>query len=463
MALGVRDAQVAARLVAIAVAELVLTSWMELTLPRASAAPPPDSPPASPELRRAAQERAQRHLPRSAGTGYVLAVGQAVGPFEGVGLAWGGGLRFGWTPGGAHVENDAWIWRPGLDLELTAARNGTSRGLGTVDVSIWSAALRVSFRLARGRSWFDAGGGRTGRCGPARRDAGRCHHDTRGDAGGDMGRTDRLRRRRAASLASGGRRRRRGGNRPAAGFGRGRRRPVHLRRGPLAIRNAGDRLGGMKAVVRASLAVVVAGGIAGGVAGGLACSGSSAKILERLDGGTPPSSNLRVDVFLVRSVSSCAVGPACASPDREQCFYVTDRSGARVQFDAAAPFRAARRSGDDGWIRTASAVLPPGPGRRRRGGGGRGYPRPADPRFPGQRRRHQPRHPDARSAGDRSRLLILQLRAFPGARRAGRGRAADGDPRDRFRLSRSPDPGIPIRGCLPGSIPAREPTGSPRA
>src|SRR5262245_23967620 len=167
MALGERDAQVAARLVAIAVAELVLTSWMELAMPRASSTPPPsDSPPASPELRRAAQERAERHLPRSAGSGYVLAVGQALGPFDGVGVAWGGGLRFGWTPGGASVDDDAWVRRPGVDLELTAARNETSRGLGTVDVSMWSAALRVSFRFARGRSWIDAGAG--GRAGVAR-------------------------------------------------------------------------------------------------------------------------------------------------------------------------------------------------------------------------------------------------------------------------------------------------------
>jgi hypothetical protein len=166
MTLGERDAQVGARLVAIAVAELVLTSWMELTLPRASAAPRTDGPPAAPELRRAAQERAQRHFPRSGGTGYVLAVGQAVGPFEGVGVAWGGGLRFGWTLGGARVEDDVSIWRPGFDLELTTARNEAGRGLGTVDVSIWSAALRVSVRLARGRSWFDAGAG--GRLGVAR-------------------------------------------------------------------------------------------------------------------------------------------------------------------------------------------------------------------------------------------------------------------------------------------------------
>jgi hypothetical protein len=166
MTLGDRDAQVGARLVAIAVAELVLTSWMELTLPRASAATPADGGPASPELRQAAQERAQRHFPRAAGTGYVLAVGQALGPFDGVGIAWGGGLRFGWTPGGARVDDDVSRWRPAFDLELTAARNETSRGLGTVDVSMWSAALRVSLRLARGRSWADVGAG--GRAGVAR-------------------------------------------------------------------------------------------------------------------------------------------------------------------------------------------------------------------------------------------------------------------------------------------------------
>jgi len=166
MTLAGRDAQVGARLIAIAVAELVLTSWMELTLPGASAAPPVQGAPAAPELRRAAQDRAQRHFPRPAGTGYVLAVGQALGPFDGVGVAWGGGLRFGWTPGSARVDDDVASWRPGFDLELTAARNDTSRGLGTVDVSLWSAAVRVSLRHARGRAWFDVGAG--GRAGVAR-------------------------------------------------------------------------------------------------------------------------------------------------------------------------------------------------------------------------------------------------------------------------------------------------------
>ncbi len=80
----------------------------------------------------------------------------------------------------------------------------------------------------------------------------------------------------------------------------------------------------------------VAAGLAIAFAGGLACTGSSAKILERLDGATSPGSTLRVDVFLVRAVSSCAVGPPCTSPDPDQCFYVAERGGARVQYDPAA-------------------------------------------------------------------------------------------------------------------------------
>ena len=191
----------------------------------------------------------------------MLAVGQALGPFDGVGVAWGGGLRFGWTPGGARVDDDVSIWRPGFDFELTAARNETSRGLGTVDVSMWSAALRVSLRRARGRSWFDVGAG--GRAGVARLAGmpGRCHHHARRHARRDMGRTYRLRRCRQAILATGGGRGRRGRNRPARGFGPGRRRSVHLGRGTLAVGHAGDRVGRMKtggAVVVAGLAVVFA-------------------------------------------------------------------------------------------------------------------------------------------------------------------------------------------------------------
>ena len=85
----------------------------------------------------------------------------------------------------------------------------------------------------------------------------------------------------------------------------------------------------------AAVNAISAGLLAVVVAGGLACGGSSAKILERVDGGTPPSSNPRVDVFIVRSLSACAVGAACSLLDRDQCFYVADGSGARVQFDPA--------------------------------------------------------------------------------------------------------------------------------
>jgi hypothetical protein len=41
-------------------------------------------------------------------------------------------------------------------------------------------------------------------------------------------------------------------------------------------------------------------------------------------------------MFLVRAVSSCAVGPACTSAVPDQCFTIADRSGARVSFDPAA-------------------------------------------------------------------------------------------------------------------------------
>jgi hypothetical protein len=87
-------------------------------------------------------------------------------------------------------------------------------------------------------------------------------------------------------------------------------------------------------LVAAGRAVVVPW-LATWLATGLACTGSSAKILERLDGGTPPGSTVRVDVFLVRAASSCAVGPACTSPDKDQCFHVADGNGARVEFDPA--------------------------------------------------------------------------------------------------------------------------------
>ena len=70
--------------------------------------------------------------------------------------------------------------------------------------------------------------------------------------------------------------------------------------------------------------------------GGLACDATTAKILERIDAGTPPSSNVRMDVFLVRAVSSCAIGPPCTASNPDECFFVTDAAGDRISFEPEA-------------------------------------------------------------------------------------------------------------------------------
>lgn len=62
------------------------------------------------------------------------------------------------------------------------------------------------------------------------------------------------------------------------------------------------------------------------------CGGTSAKVLERVDGAVPPGSNPRVDVFLLRSVSTCATGRACTAGDASQCFYLADSAGLRTSF-----------------------------------------------------------------------------------------------------------------------------------
>ena len=71
------------------------------------------------------------------------------------------------------------------------------------------------------------------------------------------------------------------------------------------------------------------------LAGALAaagCGSTTGRVLETIDAGSPPSATLRVDAFLIRSVSTCAVGTACGSSDPTQCFYIADSSGPRVTF-----------------------------------------------------------------------------------------------------------------------------------
>ncbi len=151
---------VAARAVALGAAELVITSWMELTM-----SPPPGrasgSLPAAPsaELRRAAQDRALRRAGHDAGAGRALVLAQAAGPFSGMGLAWGGGLRLGWTFARRWIDRGETTGRPGVDLELTETRADVGGDVGTVRASTWSAALRGTFTLRRGRASLDLGAG----------------------------------------------------------------------------------------------------------------------------------------------------------------------------------------------------------------------------------------------------------------------------------------------------------------
>lgn len=137
---------VAVRLVALAISELVLTSRVAMSVERApetpvqSAAPTPAPP--TPEV--------------VAGRAYVLVLGQALGPFSGVGTGWGGGLRLGWAFG--RQWSSARVG-PVADVELGAATTSVDRTLGTVQVSLWSATLRALLRVRAGRTWVDVGGG----------------------------------------------------------------------------------------------------------------------------------------------------------------------------------------------------------------------------------------------------------------------------------------------------------------
>ena len=174
MDLPVKGTAVAARTVALSAAELVITSWMELTMsPRAEPGPEPPAPAAaSEELRRAAQDRAERRAGHDGGAARVLVLAQAAGPFTGMGVGWGGGLRLGWTLARRWIDRGETTGRPGLELELDQTRASADAGagagddLGSVRASTWSAALRATFTLRRGRTSLDLGAG--GRFGLAR-------------------------------------------------------------------------------------------------------------------------------------------------------------------------------------------------------------------------------------------------------------------------------------------------------
>ena len=163
MDLPVQGTAVAARTVALSAAELVITSWMELTMSPGAERPPPPPSPASPaeELRRAAMDRAERRAGHDGGAARVLVLAQAAGPFTGMGLGWGGGLRLGWTLARRWIDRGETSGRPGVELELTQTRADAAAGsdVGSVHASNWSAALRATFTLRRGRTSLDLGAG----------------------------------------------------------------------------------------------------------------------------------------------------------------------------------------------------------------------------------------------------------------------------------------------------------------
>jgi hypothetical protein len=65
------------------------------------------------------------------------------------------------------------------------------------------------------------------------------------------------------------------------------------------------------------------------------CGGTSGKVLERVDPTMPPGTNLRMDVLMVRSLSSCAIGNPCRLADTPQCYAVADAAGKGMAFDPA--------------------------------------------------------------------------------------------------------------------------------
>jgi hypothetical protein len=67
---------------------------------------------------------------------------------------------------------------------------------------------------------------------------------------------------------------------------------------------------------------------------GLGCGSTSGPVLERIEPIKPPEFTHRVDVFLVTSVESCAIGRACASTDTNNCFYVA-AAGTKTYFEPA--------------------------------------------------------------------------------------------------------------------------------
>lgn len=142
------DPDVRVRAVALAAAELVLTSWMELMLSKPAQHERP-APPQVKEDRRAASKLVKGRTAADGGrVDALLALGEYGGSLRGAPGNFGAGARVS-LAGGAL----------GVDADVIGTFETRSSSLGRVRSNTWSVALRPAFRLERGRWLASAGVG----------------------------------------------------------------------------------------------------------------------------------------------------------------------------------------------------------------------------------------------------------------------------------------------------------------
>ncbi len=135
-----REPDVRARAVALAAAELVITSFMELVL----ATPTEPAKPAPAwvnENRRAASSLVRQHTQQGLRVAALFAFGAAAGTYHANPGAWGGGMRLSLVWGKARF---------GIDGDLSLTLDDAHTSLGDVRTNTWSIALRPEVRFAGG-------------------------------------------------------------------------------------------------------------------------------------------------------------------------------------------------------------------------------------------------------------------------------------------------------------------------
>jgi hypothetical protein len=151
LSLTTREVDVAGRAISLAAAELVLTSWAELTLTPDESTPAPLD--VAPGARPAAERRVLSRTERGVHLEYLLAAGGVFGPFDGVGFGFGGGPRLAVAFGRYGF---------GAEWDLTAHRAITATALGDVETTLFSSGLFARWTLESSPWFLDAGVGARG-------------------------------------------------------------------------------------------------------------------------------------------------------------------------------------------------------------------------------------------------------------------------------------------------------------